>query len=70
MRDRVSFSLDIPDKLATRDTLTKAEFDTIMQNGLVQTKIIKTILPRHAKISADSLKERESSGQMDGGKEE
>ena len=39
MRDGVPFSLDIPDKLATRDTLTKAEFDTIMQNGLVQAKM-------------------------------
>ncbi len=27
MRDGVPFSLDIPDKLATRDSITKAEFD-------------------------------------------
>ena len=32
------FSLDIPDKFITRDTLTKAEFDTMMQNGLTQAK--------------------------------
>ena len=28
----------IPDKLITRDTLTKTEFDTMMQNGLSQAK--------------------------------
>lgn len=38
MRDGVPFSLDIPDKFITRDTLTKAEFDTMMQNGLAQAK--------------------------------
>ena len=38
MRDGVPFSLDIPDKLITRDTLTKVEFDAMMQNGLVQAK--------------------------------
>ncbi len=38
MRDGVPFSLDIPDKFITRDTLTKAEFDTMMQNGLTQDK--------------------------------
>ena len=38
MRDGVPFSLDIPDKLITRDTLTKVEFDTMMQNGLAQAK--------------------------------
>lgn len=38
MRDGVPFSLDIPDKFITRDTLTKAEFDTMMQNGLTQVK--------------------------------
>lgn len=38
MRDGVPFSLDIPDKFITRDTLTKAEFDTMMQNGLTQAK--------------------------------
>lgn len=38
MRDGVSFSLDIPDKLITGNTLTKAEFDTMMQNGLTQAK--------------------------------
>ena len=32
---RVPFSLDIPDKLATRDSITQAEFDTMMQTGLV-----------------------------------
>lgn len=38
MRDGVPFSLDIPDKFITRDTLTKAEFDMMMQNGLTQAK--------------------------------
>lgn len=38
MRDGVPFSLDIPDKFATRDSITKAEFDTMMQTGLSQTK--------------------------------
>ena len=38
MRGGVPFSLDIPDKLITRDTLTKTEFDTMMQNGLSQAK--------------------------------
>ena len=38
MRDGVPFSLDIPDKFITRDTLTKAEFDTMMQNGMTQAK--------------------------------
>ena len=34
MRDGVPFSLDIPDKLATRDSITQAEFNTMMQTGL------------------------------------
>mgnify|MGYP003252686408 FL=1 len=38
MRDGIPFSLDIPDKLITRDTLIKTEFDTMMQNGLSQAK--------------------------------
>ena len=38
MRDGVPFSLDIPDKLITRDTLTKVEFDAMMQNGLAQAQ--------------------------------
>ena len=38
MRGGVPFSLDIPDKLITRDTLTKVEFDAMMQNGLAQAK--------------------------------
>ena len=38
MRDGVPFSLDIPDKLATRDSITQAEFNTMMQNGLAQAK--------------------------------
>ena len=36
MRDGVPFSLDIPDKLVTRDSITQAEFDTMMQTGLAQ----------------------------------
>ena len=38
MRDGVPFSLDIPDKFATRDSITQAEFDTMMQTGLAQVK--------------------------------
>ena len=38
MRDGVPFSLDIPHKLITRYTLTKVEFDTMMQDGLAQAK--------------------------------
>ena len=38
MRDGVPFSLDFPDKFATRDSITKAEFDTMMQTGLSQAK--------------------------------
>ena len=38
MRDGVPFSLDIPDKLVTRDSITQAEFDTMMQDGLAQAK--------------------------------
>ena len=38
MREGVPFSLDIPDKFATRDSITKAEFDTMMQTGLSQAK--------------------------------
>ena len=38
MRDGVPFSIDIPDKFATRDSITKAEFDTMMQTGLSQAK--------------------------------
>lgn len=38
MRDGVPFSLDIPDKLVTRDSITQAEFDTMMQTGFAQAK--------------------------------
>ena len=38
MRDGVPFSLDIPDKLVTRDSITQAEFDMMMQTGLAQAK--------------------------------
>lgn len=38
MRGGVPFSLDIPDTFATRDSLTKAEFDTMMQTGFMQAK--------------------------------
>ena len=38
MRGGVPFSLDIPDTLATRDSLTNAEFDTMMQTGFMQAK--------------------------------
>lgn len=38
MRDGVPFSLEISDKLATRDSLSKTEFDTMMQTGFMQAK--------------------------------
>lgn len=38
MRDGVPFSLNIPDKLITRDIITATEFDTVMQTGLEQAK--------------------------------
>ena len=48
MRDGVPFSLDIPDKLATRDAITKAEFDTMMQTDLHRQKgMILYLLMRH-----------------------
>ena len=37
-RNGVPFSLDIPDKLVTRDSIKQAEFDTMMQTGLAQAK--------------------------------
>ena len=37
-RNGVPCSLDIPDKLVTRDSITQAEFDTMMQTGLTQAK--------------------------------
>ena len=39
MRGGVPFSLDIPDKLAARDTITSEEFDTMKQTGLMQAKM-------------------------------
>ena len=38
MRDGVPFSLDIPDKLVTRYSITQAVFDTLIQTGLAQAK--------------------------------
>lgn len=38
MHDGVPFSLDIPDKLAARDSITQDEFDTIMKIGIAQAK--------------------------------
>ena len=38
MRDGVPFSLYIPNKLVTRNSITHAEFDTMMQIGLEQAK--------------------------------
>ena len=43
MRDGVPFSVDIPDKLTTRDTLTKKKFNIIMQEGLTQAKEEDTV---------------------------
>ena len=38
MRDGVPFSLELPNTLATRDTLSKEKFDTMIQTGLAQAK--------------------------------
>jgi len=38
MHDGVPFSLDIPQKIAVRDELTEAEFDSMMQKGLDQAR--------------------------------
>ncbi len=38
MRDGVPFSLELPNTLTTRDTLSKEKFDTMMQTGLAQAK--------------------------------
>lgn len=38
MRDGVPFSLDIPQNLVTRDSLSETEFDAMMQTGLMQAK--------------------------------
>lgn len=38
MRDGVPFSVDISHNLLTRDSLSKQEFDDMMQNGLLQAK--------------------------------
>ena len=35
---KVVNSLDIPDKLVTRDSITQAEFDMMRQTGLAQAK--------------------------------
>lgn len=38
MRDGVPFSLEIPQKIATRDSITEAEFNKMMATGLSQAK--------------------------------
>lgn len=38
MRDGIPFALEIPEKFSTRDTISKEDFDTIMQTGLTQAK--------------------------------
>ena len=38
MRDGVPFSLELPNTLTTRDTLSKEKFDMMMQTGLAQAK--------------------------------
>ena len=53
MRDGVPFSLSIPDKLTTRDVLTKTEFDTMMQTGLMQAQMDDAV---SAKEAFDQLK--------------
>ncbi len=43
MHDGVPFSLEIPNKLATRDTISDTEFDTMMSRGLAQAKANESI---------------------------
>lgn len=38
MRDGVPFSLELPNTLTTKDTLSKEKFDMMMQTGLAQAK--------------------------------
>ena len=38
MHDGIPFSLEIPNKLKTRDQMTDAEFDAVMAAGLAQAK--------------------------------
>lgn len=38
MHDGVPFSLEIPQKIATRDSITEAEFNKMMATGLSQAK--------------------------------
>lgn len=38
LRDGIPFSLDLSAKLPTRDTMSRAEFDAMMQTGLEQAK--------------------------------
>ena len=44
MRDGVPFSLDIPDKLATRDSITQAEFNTMMQKELMLYLLMRLLI--------------------------
>jgi antitoxin component of RelBE/YafQ-DinJ toxin-antitoxin module len=43
MHGGVPFSLEIPNKLATRDTMSDTEFDTMMSRGLAQAKSNESI---------------------------
>lgn len=38
LRDGIPFSLELPAKIPTRDTMSQAEFDAMMQTGLEQAK--------------------------------
>lgn len=38
MHDGVPFSLEIPNKLKTRDSISEAEFNKMMEKGLAQAK--------------------------------
>ena len=38
MHDGVPFSLEIPQKITTRDSITEAEFNKMMATGLAQAK--------------------------------
>lgn len=43
LRDGVPFSLNIPQRFTTKDMLTKEEYDSMMQTGLMQAKADDTV---------------------------
>lgn len=43
MKGGIPFSLNVSEDIKTRDTLTKAEFDNMMETGLTQAKMNDSI---------------------------